>query len=151
MVTLCGKPKRDGSACGYRVSEAMPCPHHTGDGLRAKAFQLKGIVASKMKKALPDLVIGDLTQDAGILQTLTDVLKAAAASRDVDLRLVGEIRQGLSVAVNLRQAAATRELNRTLLKLEHGERAVVLLEQLKANRAVRPLLPSGKGVSVHGD
>ncbi|MEO5957417.1 MAG: hypothetical protein ABIR36_17260 [Nitrospiraceae bacterium] len=104
-----------------------------------------------MKKALPTLEIGDLREDAGILQTLTDLLKAAAQDRDVDLRLVGEIRQGLSVAVNLRQAAATRELNRTLLKLEHGERAVVLLEQLKANRTLRPLpsIATGTGAS-HG-
>lgn len=151
-MNLCGQPKRDGSSCGYRLAEGAECPHHGSDPSRARAFQLRGALASKMKKALPDLVIGDLTQDAGILQTLTDVMKAAAASRDVDLRLVGEIRQGLSVAVNLRQAAATRELNRTLLKLEHGERAVVLLEQLKANRTVRPLpsLPVGTGVA-HGD
>ena len=99
-----------------------------------------GTMASKMRKALPDLSIGDLTQDEGILQTLSALLKAAA-SQPVDLRRVSEIRQGLGVAVSLRQAAAKRELNRTLMRLEHGEHAVILLEQLRANRTLRPLPP----------
>ena len=149
---MCGEPKRDGTPCQYRLADDADCPHHGSDPSRAKAFQLKGALASQMKKALPDLVIGDLTTDDGIIATLTDVLKAAAKDKNVDLRLVSEIRQGLSVAGTLRQVAATRELNRTLLKLEHGERAVVLLEQLKANRTLRPLpsLPAGKGIA-HGN
>jgi hypothetical protein len=105
-----------------------------------------------MKKALPDLVIGDLTTERGIIQTLTDVMKAAAKDKNIDLRLVSEIRQGLSVAGTLQQVAATREQTRALLTLQHGERAVLVLEQFKANRTLRPLpaLTTGKGVTAHG-
>ena len=149
-MKICRQPTRSRTSCGYRLGDEAECPHHGSDPSRATEFQLKGALASKMKKALPELVIGDLTTDDGIIQTLTDVLKAAARDRNVDLRLVSEIRQGLSVAGTLRQVAATRELNRTILRLEQRERAVVLLEQLKANRTLRPLLPSVKGVSADG-
>jgi hypothetical protein len=133
---------RNGQPCGQSINATTkePCIWHKSTPEERKAVSQLGTMASKMKKALPDLTIGDLTQDEGILQTLSALLKAAA-SQPVELRRVSEIRQGLGVAVSLRQAAATRELNRTLMRLEHGEHAVILLEQLRANRTLRPLPP----------
>jgi hypothetical protein len=115
------------------------CIWHRSTPAQRKAVSELGVIANKIKRTLPNLVIGDLATDEGILGTLQGLTEATAKDKDVDLRRVSEIRQGLNVAVSLRQTAATRELNRTLLRLEHGERAVVLLEQLKGSRPVRPL------------
>jgi hypothetical protein len=144
--TAAGKP------CGQSINATTkkPCVWHATDADGRRAISKLGQIASANKKTLPDLTIGDLTTNEGILATLKGLMEAAA-TQQVDLRRVGELRQGLSVAVNLRQTAATRELNKTLLRLEHDERAVVLLEQLKADRTLKPLpsLPNQKDPHGH--
>lgn len=145
-MKLCGAVTKSGQPCGYRIGDERECPHHGSDPSRARAFQLKGAMASQEAQTVPDLQI-DLTSEDGIAKTLQGVSEAAAKTRNANLRRLSEIRQCCSVAVSLRQTVATRELNKTLLRLEHGERAVILLEQLKADRTLKPLpaLP-GKGV-----
>lgn len=145
--------EQTGRPCGQPISpKAAGCIWHTSTPAQRKAVSELGVIANKIKRTLPNLTIGDLATDDGILITLQGLTEATAKDKDVDLRRVSEIRQGLSVAVNLRQTAATRELNRTLLRLEHGERAVVLLEQLKGTRTLRPLphIPN-KEARVHGE
>jgi hypothetical protein len=77
------------------------------------------------------------------LQSLAEV---TATQPRANMRRIAEIRQICKIASDKwstsEQTKATRELNRTLMRLEHGEHAVMLLEQLKANRTLRPLPPA---------
>ncbi|BCA56690.1 hypothetical protein W02_38300 [Nitrospira sp. KM1] len=105
----------------------------------ARRFQLKGAIASQEATTIPDLQIGDLTTEEGIAKTLQGISESAAKIRNANLKRLAEVRQCCNVAVGLRQASATRELNNTLLRLEHGGKAVQILEQLRNNRNIRPL------------
>lgn len=135
---LCGKPTKNGGVCGYRVTDTNPCPHHSGDGSKARAFQRKGALASQEARTVQDVAV-DLTTEDGISRTLQNLGHAAATQANANLKRIAEIRKCCDSAVSLRQTTAVRELNKTLLRLEHGEKAVLILEQLRANRALTPL------------
>lgn len=148
-MKLCGAVTKSGKSCGYRLGEGRECPHHSGDGSVAKRFQLKGALASQEAQTIPDLTV-DLTSEEGIAQTLQGLSEKAARIKNVNLRRIAEIRQCCNVAVGLRQAAATRELNQSLLRLEHGARAVAVLQQMKAaDRILKPLPGTPRKLGTH--
>ena len=130
---------KTGTPCGQIIpdSNTVGCLWHSGDLAKQAEFKMKGKIGAQTAKSIPELMIGDLTSDDGISTTLQSLCEVAAM-KAVDLRRVSEIRQALGVAVSLQNTKATRELNKTLMRLEHGQKAVVLLEQLKGDATRRP-------------
>src|SRR5690349_15860070 len=124
-VKTCGKPTKSGGVCGYRVTETNSCPHHSGDGSKALAFQRKGAQASQEARTVQEVAV-DLLSEAGLAETLQSLAKAAANQPNANLRRIAEIRKCCDSATALRQALAVKELNKTLLRLEHGEKAVLV-------------------------
>lgn len=112
---------------------------------------MKGALASQEAQIVSDLSVGDLSSGDGIDRTLQSLAEVTAKQPRANMRRIAEIRQICKIASDKwsagEQTKAIREQNRTLMRLEHGEHAFILLEQLKANRTLRPL-PPGPGQAI---
>jgi hypothetical protein len=135
-LRLCGElgfTNADGQPCGYRIGpKAKACPHHGGDPSAARKFQLKGAAASQATKALPvqtDVPVFESPE--AVAGWCREMAKTALTRPRVDLKRLAEARQFGGLALTALQLRTQQQLVVALSRLEHGQTAVILLEQMQ--------------------
>lgn len=145
-MPICGKPSKSGKPCRFIIPEGGECPVHGGNPEEFARRQAVGVLRAKEARNAKyrNIEIGDITTEDGVLEAIRQLMEAAATAPRAELKRIEVLRALCNSAVGLLQMKIQRELQRTLMRLEHGERAAVILAQLAAGGA-KSLLPKAKG------
>ncbi len=154
-MKLCGEMGhrgKNGKPCGYRIAAmAKACPHHSGNPAKARAFQSKGALASKMRHALPpDFKLPDLDTLDGI-EKAGRLLFELSLKRNLERWRLSEARGALTLLVEGQKIRVEQQMLNTLMALEHGGAAMVLLAQIQEGITQgRPLPLPGRTLAITG-
>ena len=122
-----------GRPCGQVIGRGVGgCIHH--DPRRpgaAHAAQVKGAIASRMRRAMPPAYeIPAFEGESSILAFARELVRLAL-KEDVDLRRVDTAIRGAHLALAAFSAQTQAQILAVLLKMEHGGAASALLERLR--------------------
>ncbi len=121
-----------GQPCGQDISaESKGCVWHTSDAARRKVIAGTGSLKFQSKLKLPaDYRLPPFDS----LETITDVahkLAKEALTGTVDPRRISEARQCAHLALSAFAAQDQKRLVDAILRLQHGEAAVLLLQRMQ--------------------
>lgn len=140
FLTKAGKP------CGYAIGEGEKCcPHHDEDKSRAKAFQLRGVLANQDNR-LPDAIeIQEFQSTADLKYTLTQIAKEICTNRKCDMKRMDGLVRVCGAVTSVLQVEKMEELTEVLRTVEGQGKAVIVFNDMK--RARRQALPVPRGMA----
>ncbi len=121
-----------GQPCGQDISaESKGCVWHTSDAARRKVIAGTGSLKFQSKLKLPaDYPVPEFT-DLDSIVTFAHQMTKAVLSTTVDPRRISEARQCAGLALSAFAAQDQKRLVDSILKLQHGEAAVLLLQRMQ--------------------
>ena len=128
-----GHLSRAGRPCGQVIGRDVGgCIHH--DPSRpgaAHAVQVKGSIASRMRRAMPSAYEVPAFASPESIIAFAHELARLALTEDVDPRRVAEARSAAALALSGHSTMTQARAVEALLKIEHGETAFALLTRLQ--------------------
>ncbi len=131
-----------GTPCGQIIGPDTPaCIWHSRTPEERTTLAMRGGLKSKMRAALPhDYAVTFVDREA--VTRFVEDLAQRALVEDVDLRRIDTALKAASVALTAFGMATQEKMVEALLKLEHGQAAVILMERMQTSLATgsrRPL------------